>query len=209
MHEIEYKCTSRQIEARAPRVPDDGFVKRLTGGVPIGVSMPRNVKIDAEGVLARALREGPDGLLTRGEAAALIALRARDPRDTDRTARNRAALMLDRACERGSVLHHGGLPRQADGRFRVNDVAYLAQCKFPDLFTDLPCRPPEVCLSVHDGFSVGGSAEHEYTPADLKACQALIDALRTQIRQLHADRQHAEIERKRELTSRFKGKKDK
>lgn len=87
--------------------------------------MSRNMKIDAKVVLARVLQEGHEGLLTRGEAAALIASRTRDARDSERTARNRAGMVLDRACERGSVLHHGGLPRQADGRFRVNDVAYL------------------------------------------------------------------------------------
>lgn len=171
--------------------------------------MSRNMKIDAKVVLARVLQEGPDGLLTRGEAAALIASRTRDARDSERTARNRAGMVLDRACERGSELHHGGLPRQADGRFRVNDVAYLARCKFPDLFTDLPCRPLEVCLSIHDGFFAGDPVEHEATPGNLKECQALVEALRAQIKQLHADRQQAEVERKRELTNRLTGKKDK
>jgi len=171
--------------------------------------MPPNTKVDANIVFARVTEEGPDSLLTRGEAAALIALRVRDPRDTDRTARNRAALMLDRACERGSVLHHAGLPRQADGRFKVDDVVYLAQSKFPDLFNDMPCRPREVLASIHDGFALGGSAEHEHTPGDLRDCQALVDALRTQIRRLHADRQQAEVERKRELTNHLKGKKGK
>ena len=171
--------------------------------------MPRNPKVDAKAVLARVLQEGPDGLLSRGEAAALIASRTRDAHDSESTARNRAGMVLDRACERGSVLHHGGLPRQADGRFRVNDVAYLAQCKFPDLFTDLPCRPQEVLASLHDGFALGDSIEHEHTPGDLKECQKLVEALRTQIKQLHAEREHAEIKRKRELTNRLTGKKDK
>ena len=65
--------------------------------------MLRNVKVDANAVLARVMREGPDGLLTRGEAAALIAARVSDARDSERTARNRIGTMLDRACAHGGA----------------------------------------------------------------------------------------------------------
>ncbi len=176
---------------------------KTTTCVVTGGRTPFKPKTDANAVLARVLRADPDGLLTRGEASALIALRARDAGDSDRTARNRAGQMLDRACQRGSVLHQGGLPRQADGRFTVNDVVYLAQRKFPELFSDLPCRPVEVCLELHDGFSLGVSVEQEATPSDLKGCQTLVEALRAQIKQFHADKQHAEVERKREVRSRL------
>lgn len=171
--------------------------------------MPRNAKIDADSVLARVLRDGPDGLLSRGEAAALIASRVTDPYDSERTARSRAGMVLDRACQRSSVLHHGGLPRQADGRFTVNDVVYLAQCTFPGVFTDLPCRPVDVCLSLHDGFTLGDSVEAEVTPGNLKDCHTLVESLRDQIKQLRVEHLRTEVERKREVTSRLAGKKAK
>ena len=98
------------------------------------------VKIDAEAVLERVLREGPDGLLTRGEAAALIASRVRGPHDTDRTARNRIGMMLDRASDRGGAAHCGGLARLPDGRFTVDEIAYWAISHFLGEFTDLPNR---------------------------------------------------------------------
>lgn len=163
-----------------------------------------NTKINADAVLARVLQEGPDGLLTLGEAAALFASRVRDAHDSDRLARNRARMMLKRACE--AV---GGLPRRLDGRVTVDDIAYLALVKFPGLFNDLPCRPRTVTLSILDGFSAGDSVKHEVTPGDLGECQALVETLRAKLRQLHADHQRAEVERKRELSNRLNGKKEK
>lgn len=112
-------------------------------------------------------------------------------------------MVLARAAERSSVLHHGGLPRQSDGRFKINDVVYLAQFEFPGLFTDLPCRPVVVSLSILDGCSFGDSVEREETPGDLKSCKQLVTALRDELKQVRIATQNAEVERKREVRSRL------
>ncbi len=169
--------------------------------------MPFNIKVDADAVLARVLREGPDALLTRGDAAALIAARVKDPHDSDSTARNRIGGMLDRASERGGAANGGGLTRLPDGRYTVDEIAYWTISNFPWQFMDLPCRPRTVNASTDDGFSMSDYIECEVTPGDLEGCLALIKELRQQIGELQADQHRAVAAYKRQLADNLKGKK--
>jgi hypothetical protein len=168
--------------------------------------MPFNRKVDADAVLARVLREGPDALLTRGEAAALLAARVKDPHDSDRTARNRIGTMLDRASERGGAAHGGGLARLPDGRYTVDEIAYWTISNFPWQFMDLPFRPRAANASTHDGISMFDFAECESTPGDLGGCLALVKELRAQIGELQADQRRAVAAYKRQLADNLKGK---
>lgn len=171
--------------------------------------MALNTKIDAETVLARVLKEGPDALLTRGEAAALIAARVEDERDTERTARKRVATQLDRARERGDAAHHGGLARMADGRYAVDEIAYWANFTYPGVFKDLPCRPRTIVELCAESLVMTDRMEYEVTPGDLEGSRVLIEQLREHIRQLEVGKQRTEIERKRKLADNLKGKKSK
>ena len=171
--------------------------------------MPLNVKVNAASVLARVLREGPDSLLSRGEAAALIASRVMVAHRVEKTARNRVAMMLDRACARGGAAHSSGLARLPDGRFMVDEIAHWAMINFPGEFSDLPHRPRTALASISDGFQIGNFSEYEATPRDAEGRLIVIEQLREKIRQIHADQQCAEIERKRKLNARLTEEKDK
>lgn len=168
-----------------------------------------NVRVDAVAVLARVLHGGPDALLTRGESAALIASRVRGAHESERTARNRVGMMLDRACDRGGAAHCGGLARRPDGRYTVDEIAYWTISNFPWEFMDLPCRPRAVDANSHGVFSMGDFAECEVTPGDLGGCLALIEQLRAQIAGLQADQLRAVAAYKRQLAENLKGKENK
>ena len=170
--------------------------------------MPLNSKIDAEAVLGRVMKEGPDALLTRGEAAALLASRVKDKRDTERTARNRIGTQLDRACERGDAAHHGGLARMADGNYLADEIAYWANLNYPGVFRDLPCRPRHIIEVCNDSFAASDSLWSETTPGSLEGRLVLIEQLREQIRQSEVNREMVEIERKQKLAQNLKGKKN-
>ena len=162
-----------------------------------------NAKISAEAILTRVLREGPDGLLTRGEATALISPRIIDARDTGQTARNRVGMMLDRARDRGGYPCQGGLTRRPDRCFTVDEIAHWTEFKFPGIFADLPRRPAVVELSLRDGFGVETSVEGEHMPGTLEECQELIESLRSKRKQDFAEQFRAVLARKREVTSRL------
>lgn len=168
--------------------------------------MLRGAKIDAGAVLARALREGPDALLTRGEAAALIASRVKDERDNDRSARNRIGTQMDRAAGTGRAAHQSGLARLADGRCTVDEIAYWANINYPGVFKDLPCRPRVVTEDCSDSFGAVDSLVEEVTPGDLGECQKLVGQLREALRQARTEHARVEAERKRKLVENFKGK---
>lgn len=168
--------------------------------------MPRGAKIDAGAVLTRALREGPDALLTRGEATALIASRVKDEHDNDRSARNRVGTQMDRASGTGRAAHQGGLARLADGRCTVDEIAYWANINYPGVFKDLPCRLRVVTELCSDSFSAADSLVGEVTPGNLKECQKLVGQLREELRQVLAEHARVEAERKRKLVENFKGK---
>lgn len=173
--------------------------------------MPFNKKVDANAVLARVLQEGPDGLLTRGEASVLISSRpaVRDGRDNDAIARNRVGMMLDRACKRGGYPSQGGLTRRPDWYYTVDQIAHWAEFKFPGMFPDLPRRPSVILLSIQDSFSAGDASEGEGLPGNIAECHALIQSLRNTARQDLAERFLAAARHKRMLVDNFNGKKEK
>jgi len=179
---------------------------RLTKCVESGERQPRGAKIDAGAVLARVLREGPDALLTRGEAVALIASRVKDERDDDRSARNRVGGKMGRAAKTGRAAHQGGLARMPDGRYTADEIAYWANLVYPGVFKDLRCRPRMVTELCSDSFSAADSLAEEVTPGNLGECQRLVGQLREELRQVLAEHARAEAERKRKLVENFKSK---
>lgn len=169
--------------------------------------MTYTASIDADVVLARVLREGADGLLTRGEAAALIASRLNDGRDTEKTARNRVGMRLDRAGERGrDVQGGGGLARTPNGGYTVDEIARWAREAYPGVFDDIPIKPRQQEMTWRETASLGSSMQYEVTPGNLEECQRLVKDLREQLRLKNAEQVSAEAERKRKLVSNFKRK---
>ena len=127
--------------------------------------MPYNKisRIDAGAVLARANEDGPDGLLSRGEAAALIASRTMRPHDEVQVARNRVGMQMDRAARRGAQgfdLFEGGLARLFDGRVTVDELRRWATVKYGNKFDDLPMKSRSFRAKINEGlgFRVGGGA---------------------------------------------------
>lgn len=149
----------------------------------------RGQGINAKEVIDRVLREGADSLLTRGEAAALIADRVADRFDSVRTARNRVAMQLDRARARGVDVLRGGLRVLPDGRYTADEIVVFARCKYgADRFDDLPHSergsmliklPPLV------GF-LKGAGGAEPLPQSLELCHARIQELVTKTTDLQA-----------------------
>lgn len=169
--------------------------------------MPRGPKIDAQAVLARVMREGPDALLTRGEAAALVAARVKDGTDTDRTARNRVGTQLDRSRACGNDVHKGGgLVCEADGRYTADEIARWSSREYKGQFDDLPTKPRQFYDLVEEKALLGASVSGEHMPGNLEDCQTLVEQLRGQLKRMAADQQNIEDERKRKLIENFKRK---
>lgn len=169
--------------------------------------MPRNQKIDAQAVLERIHREGPDALLTRGEAAAVIAERVKDRADTDRSARNRIGLQLDRDRSKGGDPYvDKGIVCNSQGQFTADEIAYWASIRYPGQFSDLPTKPRVYFMVCCDGMVAGSETTSQHIPGTLKECQAaLAEAIET-IGRMHRERHEAEQERKRRLVNNFRRK---
>ncbi len=167
----------------------------------------RGSKIDAQAVFERVLREGPDALLSRGEAAALVAARVKDGADTDKTARNRVGTQLDRARAHGGDVHQGGgLAGAAGGCYTVDEMARWASREYKGMFDDLPTSPREFYDFVEEKVLLSAAASGERMPGNLKDCQTLVEQLRDRVKQMEADQQRIEDERKRKLRENFKHK---
>lgn len=170
----------------------------------------RHTRIDADAVFARVQREGQHALLTFGEATALLAARLMDEHDTARTARNRVAMQLNRAC-RGAAGASSGvkLVRVADGRFEVVDIAQWARGLRMHRIKDVPARlmdlprpePRPFDQALHDTIRMQDVLHVEVIPGDIVACQALVAQLRQQLRRERLERERADAERKARKTS--------
>lgn len=170
--------------------------------------MKRGKGTDLGAVLARISKEGLATLLTKGEAAAVIAARTMDRNDSVRGARNRVATRIDRAVKSGKHSSNGGLEQRADGRFEIGNIVFWAQIKYSHAaVTGLPEDPkhhwgilnavlPELqCRMV--GYSL---------PSDVKECHAVILDLHERIRQMEERSEEKAKARKAEIYSRLKKK---
>ena len=172
------------------------------------VSKPR---IDADAVLARIQAEGPDALLTRGEAAALVAARTMDAHDAWESSRNRVGMQLDRAAElgkRGVDILTGGISRLPDGEMTADELRRWACRKYGSIFEDLPRGAPRQCFArLEDEFGLGAQVPDIFVlPADPARKDELIGCLRAELNQLKADAAAAKAERNRKLAARLNRK---
>lgn len=171
--------------------------------------MARNQPIDLDVVLSRIQAQGADALLTRGEAAAIVAARTMDSHDTVRTARNRVAMQMDRSAAVGEDVTAGGLARTKGGRVTADELARWAVGKFAGEFDDLPTKPRLAPAKSLERLRMGGgSCTGHVLPATVEACHSLILQLHNQLAQafLELARATEERKRKRERAARFKSK---
>jgi len=166
-------------------------------------------RIDVDELLLRIGREGAGALLTRGEAAAMIASRVRSPQEAVTTARNRIAMQLDRSRNRGNNVHvGGGLAAQPDGRYTIDEIARWCWVHLdPGLFKDLPTVPRDIGIATAEDclhFSVRG--KEQTFPGSLEDSHRLIAALRAQQEAYLAEAAAEKDRRRQELGERFKKK---
>lgn len=167
--------------------------------------------VDADAVLARIQAEGPDALLTRGEAAALVAARTMKVRDSQETARNRVGMQLDRAAQLGREgldVFSGGISRLPDGRMTADELRRWGARKYGSIFDDFPrCLPREVPTRCDETFNVGSEVPDVFmVPGDPARKDELIHRLHAALKDLGAAAIAAEVERKRELGARLNKK---
>lgn len=146
--------------------------------------MARNHKVDPEAVLARVQREGPDAIVTRGQAAAIL-----DMLLNGRTSYERRKLIgnqLDTARHRASS--RGRIPRiefTAAG-FTVDDLAHWAVALYGEPLDALPRRPRT--RTVTDTFGdvavVSDSVTLQVYPCTVERCHAEMRRMYADIRQL-------------------------
>ena len=175
------------------------------------MSYPSKQGIAANAVLARIQAEGPLALLTRGEAAALVAARTMRVHDSQDTARNRVAMQLDRAAERGSEGHDvfsGGISQLPDGRVTADELRRWGAGKYGPIFDDFPrCLPRGVSTHCDETFNLGGEVPDVFmVPGDPLLKDEMIHRLHKALKDLGAAAIAAEVERKRELGARLNKK---
>lgn len=164
--------------------------------------------IDADLVLARLMDGGPESVITRGEAAAVVAARVRRPDEAMKTARNRIGMLLDRSRSRSTDLGQNGLAVLPDGRYLADSIAYWARREFPGVFSDLPYKSRVHIATGSGTIRLAASGSLVSYPCTSKACHAVIDALRSENADLLKDRELAVVEHRRALVRRFKGGKE-
>ena len=167
--------------------------------------------IDADAVLGRVQAEGPLALLTRGEAAALVAARTMRVHDSQDTARNRVAMQLDRAAQLGNAgvdVFSGGISRLPDGRMTADELRRWGAGKYGPIFDDFPrCLPREVPTRCDETFNVGGEVPDVFlVPGDPARKDEMIHRLHAALKDLEAAAIAAAVERKRNLAERLNKK---
>lgn len=167
--------------------------------------------VDADAVLARIQAEGPDALLTRGEAAALVAARTMKVRDSQETARNRVGMQLDRAAQLGREgvdVFSGGISRLPDGRMTADELRRWGTRKYGPIFDDLPRGAPrEAPVHCTETINLVGQVPDVFmVPGDPARKDEMIYRLHAALKDLEAAAIAAEAERKRSLAARLNQK---
>ena len=172
------------------------------------IKIPR---IDADAVLARIQAEGPDALLTRGEAAALVAARTMGAHDTRQTARNRVGMQLDRAAKRGREGHDiftGAISRLTDGRMTADELRRWGNAEYGPIFNDLPRGAPRgVLVNCVENVNLAGQGPDAFmVPGDPVRKDEMIHRLHAALNDLKAAAVADEAERRRKLAARLNRK---
>ena len=167
--------------------------------------------VDPNTVLARIQAEGPNALLTRGEAAALVAARTMDAHDSRETARNRVGMQLDRAAQLGREgvdVFSGGISRLPDGRMTADELRRWGIRKYGSIFADLPDGGPrQVPTNCTETLSLGGKVPEIFmVPGDPERKDEMIYRLHAELQELAAAAVAEEAERKRKLAARLNRK---
>lgn len=146
--------------------------------------MARNHKVDADAVLARAQREGPDGRVSRSEAAALLDLLLVGGSTYERRKRLRNQLVIA-GQPRGRRSRLPKIPCASAG-ITIDDLAHWAAELYGQKLTSLPQRPRirQMTLKMTD-VAVGGEAlELLLLPGTLEKCHAEMHRMYVEIRSL-------------------------
>jgi hypothetical protein len=168
--------------------------------------MKRNKSVDLDALMQRIQAEGAKCLLTRAEAAALVANRTMDKNDSPRGAKNRIAMKLKRAEAKGTDFVTGGIETSADGRYTVHEIRRWAARIFGELFNDLPVEGRVFSVKINDGIRMSSGTDHERLPGSLDESHRDILDLRAQLGRALENFRNMESARRQDLYARF-GKK--
>lgn len=168
--------------------------------------MRRNKSIDLARLVLRIEAEGAKCLLTRGEAAALIADRVMDKHDSGRGARNRIAMQLARGTANGFDVTAGGINPSPDGRYTVDEIRRWATRRFGARFEDLPFESRVFNATLRDGFAMSTGTSYVRLPGSLDESHRDILDLRAQLGRALENFRNMESARRQDLYARF-GKK--
>jgi hypothetical protein len=152
---------------------------------------------------------GPDTLMKKSEAAALIGSRVMDEHDDLATASKRIRMQMDRSMDVSDDVTTGGLCCRDDGLFSCDEIARWGTRHYPQLFDDLPTKPRNLSrVHIEESITVSTQVGAEREPIDPMELRMLLRLERLKSKQRDADDEQKECERKEELLSRFgKGKK--
>lgn len=165
------------------------------------------VAIDAQEVIARVVREGVEEVLKKSEAVALIATVIERPYAADRAARNRVAMRMERDENSTDEYVYRRIPRRADGRYVAGDVLRWAREVYgPQKFLDLPATPRTVTELIEDRAIASNQMFDLQLPATIEASHGRIRQLENEIAELRRAAAESEVNRRRELGSRFRKK---
>jgi len=146
--------------------------------------MGRNQKIDPHPVLARVQGEGPDAILTRGEAAAILDLLLDGSSSYQR--RKQLGDQLDIASRpRGRRGRIPGISKVASG-FTADDLVHWAKEYHRQDLVDLPRRPRcrQVRARFNDVAVVSDSVEMVIFPGTIDRCHDELRRAHAQIREM-------------------------
>lgn len=166
--------------------------------------MKRGQGISPALVLARVLDQGPDAVMSRGEAAAVIAARVVQPGESVRAARNRVGMQLDRSRNRSTDVTRNGLAALPEGGFLADEISRWGRREYPGQFDDLPIKARVVLERISETIRVTASPSAEVLPGTIERCHTLIQSLQAELAKAIEKFEQAEIERRHELGERFK-----
>lgn len=163
--------------------------------------MAKNPKIRPEPVLAKVRRGGPDTVLTRGEAAALIDHLLSGAKSYER--RKVIANQLDAAKRPRSNRCKIPAIAETDKGFTSSNLRrWVCQLYREDL-SDLPWHTGPRAVVVQEKAVLNDSYEVELYPGTLAECHTLIGSLRARCRELQQRLDNFDKDRKRAVRERL------
>ncbi len=165
--------------------------------------MKRNKSVDLDALMQRIQAEGAKCLLTRAEAAALVATRTMDKHDSPRGAKNRIAMKLKRAEAKGTDFVTGGIETSADGGYTAHEIRRWATRLFGELFNDLPVEGRVFSVSINENIRMTTGTDHVRLPGSLDESHRDILDLRAQLARALENFWNMESARRLNLHARF------